>query len=58
MHSPFLAKCIIVDVLPLFLFFTCNSSLPPEIGFLKFCRAFRSSWQPYFNKFLDDSCHL
>ena len=31
MDTPFLAKCIIVDVLPLFMCCKCDSYLPPEI---------------------------
>ena len=48
-HTPFLAKGIIVQVLPLFMCFQGDSNLPPEICFLQFCLALgvrvgRSVW--------------
>ena len=33
-HTPFLSKCIIVDILPLFMCFKGELNLPPEICFL------------------------
>ena len=57
-HTPFLANCIIVYVLPLFMCFKGDSNLPLENCFLQFCLAFKSSSLPYLNIFLDDSYHL
>ena len=57
-HTPFLAKCIIVEVLPLFLCFNGDSNLPPEICFLQFCLAFKSSSLPFLNIFVGESHHL
>ena len=57
-RMPFLSKYIIVEVLSLFLCFKSNSRLTPEIESLQFCPDFKSSSQPYFNIFFDDSCHL
>ena len=42
-HPPFLANCIIVDVLPLFMCFKGDSNLPLDNCFLQFCFAFKSS---------------
>ena len=58
MHTPFLAKGIIVHVLPLFMCFQSDSNLPPEICFLQFCLAFKSSSLPSLNIFVDESYHL
>ena len=58
MHTPFLAKCIIVEVVPLFLCFKGDSNVPLEICFLVFCLAFKSASLPSLNRFLDDSCPL
>ena len=58
MHTPFLANCIIVEVLPLFLCFIGQSNLPLENCFLQFCLAFTFSSLPYLNIFLNDSFHL
>ena len=41
-HPPFLASCIIVDVLPLFMCFKGDSNLPLDKCFLQFCFAFKS----------------
>ena len=57
-HTPFPANCIIVDVLPLFMCFKGESNLPPEVCFLQFCLAFKSSWLPCLKIFLDESYHL
>ena len=56
--TPFLAKGIIVEVLPLFLCFEGVSNLLPEIFFLQFCLAFTSSSLPSLNIFVDESYHL
>ena len=42
MHTPFLAKGILVDVWPLFMCFSGDSILTPEICFLQFCLSFQS----------------
>ena len=39
-HTPFLAKCVILEVVPLFLCFKGDSNVPLEICFLLFCLAF------------------
>ena len=57
-HTPFLDKCVIVEVVPLFLCFKGDSNVPLEIGFLLFCLAFKSTSLPSLNRFLDDSCPL
>ena len=57
-HTPFLAKGIIVHVLPLFMCFNGDSNLPPEICFLQFCLDFKSSSLPSLNIFVDESYHL
>ena len=57
-HTPFLAKCIIVELLPPILCFKGNSKVPFEICFLLFCLDFKSSSWPSLNRFLDDSCPL
>ena len=57
-HTRFLAKCIIVEVVPLFLCFKGDSNVPLEICFLLFCLAFKSASLPSLNRFLDDSCPL
>ena len=57
-HTPFLAKGIIVNVLPLFMCFKGESNLPPEICFLQICLAFKSSSLPSLNIFVDESSHL
>ena len=57
-HTPFLAKGFIVEVLLLFLCFKGDSNLPPEIFFLQFCLAFKSSSLPSLNIFVDESYHL
>ena len=57
-HTPFLAKGIIDHVLPLFMCFQGDSNLPPEICFLQFCQAFKSSSLPFLNIFLDESYRL
>ena len=57
-HTPFLAKGIIVEVLPLFLCFKGDSNLPPEICFLQFCLAFKYFSLPPLSIFLDESYHL
>ena len=57
-HTPFLAKDITVDVLLLFMYFQGDSNLPPEICFLQFCLAFKSSSLPSLNIFVDESYHL
>ena len=54
-HTPFLAKCIIVKVVPLFLCFTGDSKVPLEICFLLCCFTFNSPSLPSLNRFLDDS---
>ena len=51
-------KGIIVHVLPLFMCFQGDSNLPPEICFLQFCLAFKSSSLPSLNIFVDESYHL
>ena len=58
MHTPFLAKGIIVHVLRLFLCFQGVSNLPPEICFLQLCLAFKASSLPSLNIFVDESYHL
>ena len=55
---PFLAKCIIVHVLPLFMCFQGDSDLPPEISFLQFCLTFKASSLSSLNIFVDESYHL
>ena len=57
-HTPFLAKGIIVHVLPLFMCFPGDSNLPPEICFLQFCLAFKASSLPSLNIFVDERYHL
>ena len=57
-HTPFLAKGIMVHVLPLFMCFLCDSNLPPEICFLQFCLVFKFSSLPSLNIFVDESYHL
>ena len=57
-HTHFFAKVMIVEVLPLFLCFKGISNLPPEICFLQFCLAFKSSSLPSLNIFVDESYHL
>ena len=57
-HRPFLAKGIIVHVLPLFMCFQGDSNLPPEICFLHFCLAFKASSLPSLNIFVDENYHL
>ena len=57
-HTVFLAKDIIVQVLPLFMCFQCDSNLPPQICFLQFCLAFKSSSLPSLNIFVERSYHL
>ena len=57
-HTPFLAKAIIVDVLPLFMCFKGDSYLPPEICFLQFGLPFKSSSLPPLSIFVDESYHL
>ena len=57
-HTPFLGKGITVDVLLLFMCFKGDSNLPPEICFLQFCLAFKSSSLPFLNLFVDESYHL
>ena len=57
-HMPFLAKGITDDFLPLFMYFQGDSNLPPEICFLQFCLAFKSSSLPSLNIFVDESYHL
>ena len=52
-HTPVLAKGLTVDVLPLFMGFKGDSNLPPEICFLQFCLAFKSSSLPSLNLFVD-----
>ena len=58
MHTPFLAKCIIVEAVPLFLCFKGDSNVPLEICFLLFCLAFKLASLPSLNRFLGDSCPL
>ena len=55
---PFLAKGIIVNVLPLFMCFQGDSNLPPEISFLQFCLTFKASSLSSLNIFVDESYHL
>ena len=57
-HTPFLAKGIIVHVLPLFMCFQDDSNLLPEIFFLQFCLAFKVSSLPSLNIFLKERYHL
>ena len=57
-HTPFLATGIIVLVLLLFMCLQGDSNLPPEICFLQFCLAFKSSSLPSLNIFVDESYHL
>ena len=57
-HTPFLAKGIIVHVLRLLMCFQGDSNLPPEICFLQFSLAFKSSSLPSLNIFVDESYHL
>ena len=57
-HTPFFAKGIIVHVLLLFMCFQSDSNVPPEICFLQFCLAFKSSSLPSLNIFVDESYHL
>ena len=57
-HTPFLDKDLTVHVLPLFMCFKGDSNLPPEICFLQFCLAFKSSLLPSLNIFVDESYHL
>ena len=57
-HTPFLANCIIVDVLPLFMCFKGNFNLPLENCFLQFCLVFKSSSLSSLSILLDDSYHL
>ena len=57
-YTPFLAKCVIVEVVPLLLCFKGDSNVPLEICFLLFCLAFKSASVPSLNRFLDDSCPL
>ena len=57
-HTPFLAKGIIVHVLPLFMCFQGDSNLPPEICFMQFYLAFKSSSLPFLNIFVEESYHL
>ena len=57
-HTPFMAKGIIVHVLPLFICFLGDSNLPPEICFQQFCHAFKSSSLPSLNILVDESYHL
>ena len=57
-HTRFLAQCIIVEVVPLFLRFTGDSNVCLEICFLLFCLGFMSASLPSLNRFLDDSCPL
>ena len=54
-YTPFLAKGITVDVLPLFMCFKGDSKLPPEICFLQFCLAFKCFSLPSLNLFVDES---
>ena len=58
MHKPFLAKGIILEVLPLYNCFKGDSNLPPEICCLQFCLAFKSSSLPSLNIFVNESYHL
>ena len=58
MHTPFLAKCNIFEVVPLFLSFTGNSCVPLEICFLIFCLTFKSASMYSLDRFLDESCPL
>ena len=58
MHTPFLAKGILVDVWPLFMCFSGDSILTPEICFLQFCLSFQSFSLPSLNIVLDDSYNL
>ena len=55
-HTPFLAKCIIVEVVPLFLCFTGESNARLEMCFLLFCLSFMSASLTSLNRFLDDRC--
>ena len=57
-HTPFWDKCTVFDVLKLFMCFRGDSYLPPEISFLQFSLALKSSSLPSFNIFLDESYHL
>ena len=57
-HTPFLAKCTIVDILKLFMCFQGDSNPPPEICFLQFSLAFKASSLPSLNIFVDESYHL
>ena len=57
-HTPFLAKGITIDVLPLFMCFKGDSNLHLEICFLQFCFAFKSSSLPSLNVFVDESYHV
>ena len=54
-HKAFLARGLIVEVLPLFMCFKGDSNLPTEMCFLQFCLAFKSSSLPSFNIFVDES---
>ena len=58
LHTPFLANCIIVKVLPLFMCFKGESNLSLESCVLQFCLYFTFSSLPYFNIFLVSSYHL
>ena len=57
-HTPFLAKCVIVEVMPLFLCFKGKSNVPLEICFLLFCLALKAALLPSLNRFLEESCPL
>ena len=57
-HTPSLGRGLIVEVLPIFMCFKGDSNLLPEICFLQFCLAFKSSSLPSLNIFVDESYHL
>ena len=57
-HTLFLAKGIIVHVLPIFMCFQGDSNVPPEICFLQFFLAFKASSLPSLNIFVDERYHL
>ena len=57
-QTPFLANCIIIEVLRNFMCFKGDSNLPVKNCFLQFCLALKSSSLPYLNTFLDESYHL
>ena len=57
-HTPVLVKCIIVDVVMLFLCFKSDSNVPLEICFVQFCLIFKSASWPSLNRFLEESCPL